>query len=74
MPFHTRTAALALALIAGGMSAAGEDSVRTPMMIPEAKLPQGFPAPGPVGEVITKTYPLTGSPGSGHPEATTAPS
>ena len=57
MPFHTTTAALALTLIAGGMSAAGEDSVRTPMMIPEAKLPQGFPAPGPVGEVITKTYP-----------------
>jgi hypothetical protein len=28
-----------------------------PMMVSEAKLPQGFPAPGPVGEVIVKTYP-----------------
>ena len=28
-----------------------------PMMISEAKLPAGFPAPGPVGEVIVKTYP-----------------
>ena len=27
------------------------------MMVSEAKLPQGFPAPGPVGEVIVKTYP-----------------
>jgi hypothetical protein len=28
-----------------------------PMMIAEAKLPQGFPAPGPVGRVIAKEYP-----------------
>ena len=28
-----------------------------PMMISEAKLPVGFPPPGPVGEVIVKTYP-----------------
>lgn len=34
-----------------------EDAVRKPMMISEAKLPAGFPPPGPVGEVITKTYP-----------------
>jgi hypothetical protein len=34
-----------------------EDAVRKPMMISEAKLPEGFPGPGPVGEVITKTYP-----------------
>lgn len=33
------------------------DAVRKPMMISEAKLPDGFPGPGPVGEVITKTYP-----------------
>jgi len=26
-------------------------------MVSEAKLPQGFPAPGPVGEVIVKKYP-----------------
>jgi hypothetical protein len=34
-----------------------EDAVRKPMMISEAQLPAGFPGPGPVGEVITKTYP-----------------
>ena len=34
-----------------------EDTMRKPMMISEAKLPEGFPSPGPVGEVITKTYP-----------------
>ncbi|MFM7206441.1 MAG: heme-binding protein [Planctomycetaceae bacterium] len=34
-----------------------EDAVRKPMMISEAKLPAGFPGPGPVGEVIVKTYP-----------------
>ena len=28
-----------------------------PMMISEAKLPVGFPPPGPVGAVIVKTYP-----------------
>jgi hypothetical protein len=28
-----------------------------PMMIAEARLPEGFPPPGPVGEVIVKTYP-----------------
>jgi hypothetical protein len=34
-----------------------EDAVRKPMMISEAKLPAGFPGPGPVGDVIVKTYP-----------------
>jgi len=28
-----------------------------PTMVSEAKLPDGFPPPGPVGEVIVKTYP-----------------
>ena len=37
--------------------AVAEDTMRKPMMISEAKLPLGFPGPGPVGEVITKTYP-----------------
>jgi hypothetical protein len=37
--------------------AAEEDAVRKPMMFAEAKLPAGFPGPGPVGEVIVKTYP-----------------
>jgi hypothetical protein len=38
-------------------TSSAEDAVRKPMMISEAKLPEGFPGPGPVGEVITKTYP-----------------
>ena len=32
-------------------------SAKTPTMISEAKLPAGFPPPGPVGEVVVKTYP-----------------
>jgi len=36
---------------------AQEVPMARPMMISEAKLPVGFPAPGPVGEVIVKTYP-----------------
>jgi hypothetical protein len=36
---------------------AAEPEPSKPMMISEAKLPAGFPAPGPVGEVIVKTYP-----------------
>lgn len=35
-----------------------EDSeMKKPFMIGEARLPQGFPPPGPVGEVIVKRYP-----------------
>ena len=48
-------AAIMFALVSP--AAFAEDAVRTPMMISEAKLPEGFPGPGPVGEVITKTYP-----------------
>lgn len=48
------TVALILALAS---TTVAEDAVRKPMMISEAKLPAGFPGPGPVGEVITKTYP-----------------
>ena len=36
---------------------ADEPAPSKPMMVSEASLPQGFPAPGPVGEVIVKTYP-----------------
>lgn len=51
-------AAAAIALVFAVVSSvAAEDPVRKPMMISEAKLPSGFPGPGPVGEVITKTYP-----------------
>jgi hypothetical protein len=52
--FHSLLAALALGLAS---SAVAEDDVRKPMMISEAKLPVGFPGPGPVGDVIVKTYP-----------------
>ena len=54
MQFVT-TAAIMFALVSP--AAFAEDAVRKPMMISEAKLPEGFPGPGPVGEVITKTYP-----------------
>jgi len=55
----------ALALVAGAAVAAepvaqpakGANDVRRPWMFSEASLPAGFPAPGPVGEVIVKTYP-----------------
>lgn len=37
---------------------AEDDMIRTkPFMIREAKLPAGFPPPGPVGEIVTKEYP-----------------
>lgn len=48
---------LAAVTLALSSTAIAEDAVRKPMMISEAKLPEGFPGPGPVGEVITKTYP-----------------
>jgi hypothetical protein len=54
MQFVT-TAAIMFALVSP--AAFAEDAVRKPMMISEAKLPEGFPGPGPVGEAITKTYP-----------------
>ncbi len=40
-----------------GQARAQEAPMAKPMMVSEAKLPQGFPSPGPVGEVIVKTYP-----------------
>jgi hypothetical protein len=40
-----------------GKPAKGANDVARPWMVSEAKLPAGFPAPGPVGEVIIKTYP-----------------
>lgn len=46
-----------LLMLALAPIAFAEDAVRKPMMISEAKLPEGFPGPGPVGEVVTKTYP-----------------
>jgi hypothetical protein len=54
-----------VALVAGAAVAAepvanqakGANDVGRPWMFSEASLPAGFPAPGPVGEVIVKTYP-----------------
>jgi hypothetical protein len=66
-----RRTAVVLVVVAGGLAqwgiANGDQPERatgeapavsaTPMMIAEAKLPEGFPPPGPVGEVVVKTYP-----------------
>jgi hypothetical protein len=51
-----------LALLLGalgllGRGAAADDAAPRPMVISEAKLPDGFPKPGPVGTVIVKEYP-----------------
>lgn len=51
-----RFATIAL-LVALTSTSYAEDAVRRPMMISEARLPEGFPGPGPVGEVVVKTYP-----------------
>ena len=34
-------------------------TVKKPFMFGEARLPEGYPEPGPVGEVIIKTYPAS---------------
>jgi hypothetical protein len=41
--------------VAAGMAAAAEP--QRPWMVSEAKLPEGFPGPGPVDAVVVKTYP-----------------
>lgn len=57
MPVSIRAAwAAALAAVSAATPAA-EPAPAKPTMVSEAKLPEGFPAPGPVGEVIVKTYP-----------------
>ena len=44
--------------MAAGPTAWGEEkTVQRPWMVSEATLPERFPAPGPVNEVIVKTYP-----------------
>ena len=67
IPFLCRqTTPLAIATTLTLLAAAGipapaahaqEAPMARPMMISEAKLPVGFPPPGPVGTVIVKTYP-----------------
>jgi len=44
-------------LIFGTVVMADEPAPSKPMLVSEANLPQGFPAAGPVGKVIVKTYP-----------------
>lgn len=46
-----------IAMTLASAPADGEDDVGRPWMVSEASLPAGFPGPGPVGEVIVKTYP-----------------
>jgi hypothetical protein len=36
---------------------ASNNEMKRPFMLKEAKLPAGFPSPGPVGEIIVKEYP-----------------
>jgi hypothetical protein len=50
-------AAIGLALPGSRSAAADEPPAPRPMMVSEAKLPQGFPGPGPVGSVVVKIYP-----------------
>jgi hypothetical protein len=40
-----------------GRGAVADETPPKPLVIGEAKLPAGFPPPGPVGQVIKKTYP-----------------
>jgi len=48
----------AAAGVAVGTTACGQEAnVQRPWMISEARLPEGFPAAGPVDEVLVKTYP-----------------
>lgn len=50
-------AVIGLVASAPWLAAADEPQEKRPLVVSEAKLPQGFPPPGPVGEVIVKTYP-----------------
>ncbi len=44
-------------MLAALLGCASEQITGKPFVIREAKLPQGFPLPGPVGEVVIKDYP-----------------
>jgi len=46
-----------LCLIPVAAVMADEPAPSKPMLVSEANLPEGFPSPGPVGQVIVKTYP-----------------
>jgi hypothetical protein len=49
--------AATVGVVAGTTACGQEAAVQRPWMFSEARLPEGFPAPGPVNEVIVKTYP-----------------
>ena len=53
----TRRTALTLLLLVIALRLGGIDMFSSPFYIPEAKQPEGFPAPGKVNEIIVKTYP-----------------
>lgn len=58
MPIHL-SAVLALLGINSLTTAAAEPQTKgTPWLVSEANLPQGYPAAGPVDEVVVKTYPV----------------
>ena len=52
-----RRLGLTVLLLAVALALGGIDMFSSPFYIPEAKLPEGFPAPGKVNEIILKTYP-----------------
>ena len=53
----SRAAWAAAFAVLAAVAPAADPAPSRPSMISEAKLPAGFPPPGPVGEVIVKTYP-----------------
>jgi hypothetical protein len=55
--FLPRLAVLVAGVVAGTTAWGEETTVQRPWMFSEATLPEGFPAPGPVNEVMVKTYP-----------------
>jgi hypothetical protein len=57
LPFRIRIIAAFAGLVCQAAIPADEPPPPRPSMISEAKLPEGFPPPGPVGQVIVKTYP-----------------
>ena len=56
--FRMRPAYLALIIpLVQSAGCASNSEMKRPFMFKEAKLPVGFPAPGPVGQIIVKEYP-----------------
>lgn len=45
------------AAVAADDAPATQPSLESPFMVPEASLPEGFPAVGPIGKIVLKKYP-----------------